>query len=277
MPTTTFTDWRQVVDAVSGARNSALALTNFFADEERMREWCADGSFSRISLGGALFFLHDRIDFANVFYFAPDIETLGAAFEMLASSESPHRLVVDVLGPDARRLPVAARIEQAGFGQISELVRMSRMTPAEAAHAADGVAPATPEDLPFVSDALRTHFDPEIDQLPSDAELARWMARGGIRVCRSDGGSLSGFVIYDLLPASLYLKYWFVEPAMRGRGVGSRLMNAMFAFAAHTRRQYFWVKSDNANAIEKYLHYGFAFEQIKDTVLACGKSRKEQK
>ena len=77
-----------------------------------------------------------------------------------------------------------------------------------------------------------------------------------------------GFVIFDLLPATLYLRYWFAHPVARGKGVGGRLLKAMFAAGSDTKRQYFWVKTDNENAIKRYQHYGFAFEPMKDVVMA---------
>ena len=83
-------------------------------------------------------------------------------------------------------------------------------------------------------------------------------------------GKVEGFVIYDLSPAQLYLRYWFVHPEARGRGIGGKLLRTMFAAGAQTKRQYFWVKTDNENAIIRYKHYGFAFEPLKNTVLACG-------
>ena len=45
-------------------------------------------------------------------------------------------------------------------------------------------------------------------------------------------------------------------------------MRSMFAAGSNTKRQYFWVKADNENAIKRYQHYGFAFEPLKDVVLA---------
>ena len=49
-------------------------------------------------------------------------------------------------------------------------------------------------------------------------------------------------------------------------------MRLMFAMGANTKRQYFWVKTDNENAIKRYRHYGFEFEELKDTVLAYGRA-----
>ncbi|MBQ4198365.1 MAG: GNAT family N-acetyltransferase [Kiritimatiellae bacterium] len=276
MPKTTFTDWPQVVKFVSQARNSGHLLTNFYADEGRMKEWCADGSFSAVSAGNAEFLVHDRQGFMNLFYFANDVETLGCALNRFVIEIGTRRTIADVIGPDPLRLPVVGKFTQTGFSQISELVRMSRKTPDAKPCVFAGVSSAQTCDLPYIHKALHTHFEPEVDQLPSKVELAQWIAHKAIWICRNDGGAPAGFIIYELLPASLYLRYWFVEPAMRGKGVGSRLMNAMFAAAAHTRRQYFWVKSDNATAIDRYVHYGFAFERIKDTILAYGNPEKEQ-
>ena len=98
-----------------------------------------------------------------------------------------------------------------------------------------------------------------------------WIATRAILVARDGTGhDITGFVIFDLSPAALYLRYWFVSPGARGGGVGGKLMRSMFAAGLSTKRQYFWVKTDNENAIKRYRHYGFEFEELKDTVLAYG-------
>ena len=277
MTETIFTDWRQVLDSVSDARNRGFAFANFYADEERMREWCEDGSFAKRETRDAMLFVHRRSTFSNVFYFARDLEAMGKALEEATASAGRDRCaVIDAIGPDAVRLPVVLRCQKAGFAKVSELVRMSRKTPGGAFANSSGVESATVQDTPRLQDLLERHFEPKVDQLPSAAELERWISRGGVKVSRNAEGLADGFIIYDCRPASLYLRYWFVDPSSRGKGVGSRLANAMFADAAHTKRQYFWVKTGNQDAIDKYLHYGFAFESMKDTVLASAGPGKEQ-
>ena len=43
----------------------------------------------------------------------------------------------------------------------------------------------------------------------------------------------------------------------------------MFAAGRDTKRQYFWVKTDNDNAVKRYQHYGFQFEPMKDVVMGA--------
>ena len=110
---------------------------------------------------------------------------------------------------------------------------------------------------------------PEKEQIPSVEEIEKWIDKQAIYVVRGNADEpILGFVIFDLSPATLYLRYWFVHPSARGKGVGGRLLKAMFAAGRDTKRQYFWVKADNDNAIKRYQHYGFNFEPMKDVVMA---------
>ena len=117
---------------------------------------------------------------------------------------------------------------------------------------------------------LDEYFNAEQEQLPTEDELKRWVEHGELKIVRNESGDVDGFVIYDHSPAQLYLRYWFVHPRTRGKGVGGKLMRTMFAAAVQTKRQYFWVKTDNENAIIRYQHYGFELEPMKNSVWARG-------
>lgn len=255
------------------ARNGGLTRTNFFPDEQRMSPWCHDGTFYGARTECTQFFLHDCGAFANLFFLTRQPRDLAADLARLVDRLTHRRVIADVVGPDEIRVALVDSFLQAGFQQVAELRRMGRCTPTESLPLESDASSATEGDIPVIQHFFAHHFNAEVEQLPTEAELAHWISRDELLVRRERTGQLAGFVIFDLTPASLYLRYWFVAPEARGTGVGGALMRTMFVRAAKTKRQYLWVLSDNQAAIIRYQHYGFSFEAMKDCVMATGERR----
>ena len=265
---TVLKDYAAVNDLIAVSRDSGRRLTNFFPEELKVAHWCATDSFSEKIVGSTQFLIRRDKRFANLYFLASDVARLEADLKSFLAESKVPRLVVDLVGPDIMRVPLQGAFTRAGFKKLAELQRMGRKTPAEALQSSGDIRIAAKSDIPSIQSIFCNHFKAEIEQLPIDAELERWIDRNEILVSRDEANSVSGFVIFDLSVASLYLRYWFVDPICRGKGVGSSLMNAMFHKAQSTKRQYFWVLTDNENAIKRYLHYGFNFEPMKDVVMA---------
>lgn len=256
------------MELLSENRDSGRRVSNFFPDEVRVTSWCRREKLLAALVGSTQFLIRRDKGFANLYFLASDVARLEADLNVFLSENKEPRLIVDLVGPDVMRGPMQEAFARAGFKKLAELQRMGRKTPAEAPQMSGDIQIAAKSDIPSIQAIFRNHFKAEIEQLPITEELARWVGRGEILVTRDEANSVSGFVIYDLSTASLYLRYWFVDPICRGKGVGSSLMNAMFHRAQNTKRQYFWVLTDNENAIKRYLHYGFNFEPMKDVVMA---------
>lgn len=261
-------DFAVVNELMVASRDAGRRLTNFFPEELKVTHWCATTSLLGELVGSTQFLLRKDNGFANLYFLASDVAQLEADLNIFLTENKEPRLVVDLVGPDIMRVPLQDAFARAGFAKLAELQRMGRKTPTESIPFPTSVESATIADIPSIERIFRVFFKAEIEQLPITEELERWIERGEILVSRDEANSVSGFVIYDLSTASLYLRYWFVDPSCRGKGVGSSLMNTMFNKAQSTKRQYFWVLTDNENAIKRYLHYGFNFEPMKDVVMA---------
>lgn len=262
--------WEDVMRKVAQARNVDRILTNFFPDEQRMSPWCANGTLSCGEAGKTTFLVHDQGSFSNLYFLTEKAECLREDVGELLKTRGDERVVVDVLGPDRVRIPQEEALKVNGFSVQAVLQRMGRKTPVENVAADAAVVCAVAVDVDNVKALLDEYFNAEQEQLPTANELKRWAERGELKIVRNVTGGVDGFVIYDLSSAQLYLRYWFVHPESRGKGVGGKLMRMMFAAAAQTKRQYFWVKTDNENAIIRYQHYGFGMEPIKNSVWARG-------
>ena len=254
------------------ARDKRRMVSNFFPDEKRMTRWCENGTFSCEERNETMFFVRRQETFSSLYFLSGSVDALAKDSVGFLEDYS-GRLVVDVLGRDAVREPLETAFKSAGFNALTTLQRMSRRTPAEMYEHEGGICVANVDDAAGIHNLLTTNFIAEEEQLPSLEEVNDWIVARSIFVARDETEhDIKGFVVFDLAPAALYLRYWFVSPDVRGNGIGGKLMRSMFAAGANTKRQYFWVKTDNENAIKRYRHYGFEFEELKDTVLAYGQT-----
>lgn len=265
-----FNTWDEVVGCVAESRDKRRMVSNFFPDEKRMTRWCEKGAFSYEKRGETTFLVRRQETFSSLYFLSTSVDALAKDLAGFMEGYS-GRLVVDVLGRDAVREPLETTFKSAGFNALTTLQRMSRRTPTERYEHEREIDVANADDATSIHNLLTTNFIAEEEQLPSLEEVQDWIAVQAILVVRGDRTQgISGFIIFDRSPAALYLRYWFVSPDTRGKGIGGKLMRSMFAAGMNTKRQYFWVKTDNENAIKCYRHYGFEFEGLKDTVLAYG-------
>ena len=261
--------WATVQERVAQARNEGLVVTNFFPDEARMSAWCRDGAFYEARCGDTQFFVRRQPTFSNVYFMSRSVDALGKDWKSFASENGNGRWIVDLIGPDRVRQPLEDVTVSVGFSRLTTLQRMGRKTPDDVEMPSPDVERATLDDAGKIKELLDAYFIAEEEQIPSVEEIRKWIEARSLYVMRGDAANpIDGFVIFDLSPAMLYLRYWFVYPSARGKGVGGRLLKAMFAAGHNTKRQYFWVKTDNDNAIKRYQHYGFQFEPMKDVVMA---------
>ena len=263
-------DWRDVIALVASCRNDGLVATNFFPDEMRMSAWCRGGAFFEEHCGDTQFFVRKQTGFCNLYFMSKSPDAIVVDLRRFLSVNDKGRWVTDLIGPDAARQQLEKAFASHGFSPLTTLQRMGRRTPMEDFSQQPDVECANSEDAANIKSLLDKYFVAEEEQLPDIDEIQGWIDTGTLYLVRGDqSNSILGFTIFDLTPAALYLRYWFVHPDSRGNGIGGRLMKAMFATGHGTKRQYFWVKTDNENAIKCYQHYGFQFEPMKDVVMAC--------
>ena len=87
-----------------------------------------------------------------------------------------------------------------------------------------------------------------------------------IMVIRS-GATIAGLLFFEATGQSSLLRHWVVDPARRDQRVGARLIRRYFAECTDVRRFLLWVISDNDNAIDRYVHYGYQRDGLINQVL----------
>lgn len=243
-------------------------LTNFYLDDFKHQVWINSGDFKYEQIGETLFLVRTSDDFCNLFYCSTTIEELASAFEQLEQKYPELVKMVDVVGSDAQCEPIKQLLEGSGYHLYRQLVRMSKMTTTENAEVVNpNVSYATVEDATAVRALLFQYFDARCEQIPYQEELEEYSKNKRILVYMEEGQIL-GFVIFESNRSTHYLRYWFVHPEHRDKKIGSILLNTFFYEGRNTRRQLFWVITDNENAIKRYRHYGFAEEDLFDIVMS---------
>lgn len=154
------------------------------------------------------------------------------------------------------------------FNEYNKLIRMSRMTPQDDTFVLnDKVEIGSIEDANQVRELLLMNFDIKCEQIPYQEEIDQYAKDKRILVYK-ENSEVYGFVIFESNRSTHYLRYWFVHPEHRDKKIGSMLLNRFFYEGNNTRRQLFWVITNNENAIKRYRHYGFQEEDLYDIVLS---------
>lgn len=240
-------------------------LTNFFLDKSKHSYWISKGELYSMAYDKCIFLIR-RSPLANyLFYFSTDVDSLRDGLGEISRLECP--LVLDLVGTEQMTAPIKELFLKNKFTLYESLYRMSRTgLPLNQEKTCTDVLRACREDAEEVCQLLTDHFDPLSEQLPTLEEIRHFIEGNGILVYKNDD-RVVGFIIYELLGITLYLRYWFVSPEFRELKIGSRLFEAFMYEGRNTKRQLFWVIASNENAIKRYEHYGFRAEELYDYVL----------
>lgn len=262
--------FEEVRDSISGIRNQRKGfLTNFFPEEQKVQSWITRQALSVVQDEYTSIFVKQDEGFANIFFCAT---TTTALCTSLSRLDVGQPCVLEVLS-DKRTAPtLLPSLSETGFCKYKCLVRMSKVNDGNHIEHEDRTENVLPTDVPTVHRLLQEHFDKYAEQLPTTEELENLVASNHIIIERR-GENVAGFVIYDLSPSTLHLRYWLVCPRYRGQGVGSHLFKEFCHRGESSRRHILWVMEDNDNARKRYEHYGYQTEEVKDYILMRNRNK----
>lgn len=258
----------EVFAAIQQAKGGATDFTtNFFPVEKRLEEWIARGELALAQQCGATFFFRKDRDFQHLYYCAPNAPALQQGAGELAALRT-QKVVVDIVGKEAG-LSGAIRLWEAnGLRCYTKLFRMARMTASLAGvPAVNGqIGFAATAEVAVILQLLEQEFDCYGEQIPLAYELESAIAQRQILVARR-AGELAGLLFFETQGVSSTLRFWTVAEKFRTYGFGSALMRQYFFTQTGVKRFGLWVAADNANAVQKYEHYGYKADGLVDYVL----------
>ena len=239
-------------------------VTNFYWDENKHPYWINDNEFSYIEDSECILLIHKNNTFLTLFYIATSYDSVVSS---LQNKTFDNCVVADVV---CKGDGIAEResLKSIGFEDYKMLFRMSHigLMASPEWHFDESVKFGQSDDVPILYDVFHRDFDPLCEQLPSIKEIQNFAERQQILVIK-EGDQLYGFIIFEITGVTWYLRYWYTSPLFRNKGVGAKLLKSALVLGKDTKRQLFWVISDNDNAIKRYEHYGFKREDMNDYVI----------
>jgi GNAT superfamily N-acetyltransferase len=259
-----------IYEQMNQARQAGPLVTNFYPVPDKLQRSIERGELFSMMAGNVLFVLRRDRDFLHLSFVASAAAALGPALRELVERVA-ETVAVDLLGSRERVAELAELFAQVGFRSHCTLHRMTKATKP----AALPVPPAVPDpevvfasrdDAAALSGILELALDRHAEQIPDGDELARAASDHKILVVRSRA-VIAGLLFFEATGQSSLLRHWLVDPAHREQRIGARLMRRYFADCKDIRRFLLWVISDNHNAIDRYLHYGYQHDGLIDQVL----------
>lgn len=242
-------------------------ITNFYPEFDKLNVWIENGQFHKKLLGNTVFFFKEKTEFCHLFYCSSSTKALNDSLSQLKSIIGKTLLVADIIGKEGDIQSIVKIFKENGFYLYTTLNRMSRSTTKdEYKNSSPNLVKAEISHTEAIFNLLNRYFDPFAEQLPSQDEINNWIKLNHL-ILIEEKDEILGFVIFDLIGVTSYLRYWFVHPQQRNKKIGSTLLQEYFKSSAETKRQLFWVIQTNENAISRYLHYGFHPENLYDYIM----------
>lgn len=244
-------------------------VTNYFLNPAISSIWIKHKLLTQISINKTDFYLRNDDDFMHLYFCSASEDALKSDLCEFMAENIDRILTVDILGKDTGSKSTVDLFLENGFYNYTSLVRMTRKQSqsTKSPFILDtGVKKAEDSDLIQINTLLHEYFDRYADQFPSVDELRDWINKQSILACKNEK-VIQGFIIFEEIGLTSYLRYWFVHPDFRELKIGSKLINAFFCRTQNATRHLFWVNSTNENAIKRYLHYGFLSEDLIDIIL----------
>ena len=243
-------------------------FTNFFWNDDTHNQWIEHHELSYAKLSERTVLIFRKNDgFKNLYYITANLDDLGQQLKIW-SETNKECYVCDIVGREKDIEPLQHIFSSIGFSICRMLKRMVRvkdisdLSPVENNY----ISYASYDDISAIHEILETFFDKYSEQLPTEYELQKQIDKHGV-ILYKEASKIGGIVIFDDLKATMQLKYWLVLPEFRDKHIGTLLYNAMMYDCRNAKRQMHWVVSDNDNAIKRYLHYGYKFDSLIDTIL----------
>ena len=261
-------DFNEINQAVVRIKHYKKKLiTNFFPNREKVKIWISNNLFFSIEIKEVVYFLKKNLDFYTLFFIASSNDELDRSLNELLLNFEEEVLMLDIVQREDRS-EILNIFYSKSFDMYTSLVRMNRLN-----HQVDYLAISTDEireaslhHLIPLNKMLYSFFDKKAEQLPDEKELVKWIKNKNVLIYEEDN-QIGGFLIYEIIGNTLYLRYWFVHPDYREKKIGSRLFNEFETKGKETNRHLLWVIKTNENAIKRYNHYGFEEEKMYNYVL----------
>lgn len=248
--------------------NASGFFSNFYSNPQKIQQWIVNDELYYYEKNDAAFFLRSDQNVWHLYFFSANHDALVR--ELNANSFVKNQFVVTDLvykGEDTKITPLLAL---SGFSPYRHLFRMcyvpeksesiNTLADEHDIHLADKL------DTDQILSLLKSSFDILAEQLPPPHEIESAIEAKQIWVARVPSG-LGGLLFFETQGVTSLLRYWLIAPALRGKGIGKKLMQVYFSLHPNVQRFLLWVMSDNEDVISRYKHYGYIPDGLINQVL----------
>lgn len=262
---TDFSEIKQAVIKIKNYKNKLI--TNFFPNVAKVEIWISKNRFYTIEVGEVVYFLKKNYNYYSLYFIASSNEELNQSLAELMVEFGKELLIIDIVQKEESSELLNIFYNQS-FNLYTSLMRMNRLNHKVnlSTGSSNGIIEASIQHLNPLNKIFKYFFDEKAEQLPDENELANWIKNKNVLIYQEDN-QIGGFLIYEIIGSTLYLRYWFVHPDFREKKIGSKLFDVFQSKGKDTNRHLFWVIKTNVNAIKRYKHYGFVEEKMYNFVL----------
>ncbi|MCL1794943.1 MAG: GNAT family N-acetyltransferase [Oscillospiraceae bacterium] len=249
---------KEEIDKFREAALKYRASSNFFGGPEKLYGYGLRGDLHIADSGAGIFMLAEAGGFFRLYYAIFDMDAIAPKLceNLPIVAESAYRGAVP---------PSAAFLARHGFGHALTRSRISLSV--------RGNAKCTPSqedtaDIGAVLELFEASFDRYTGCLPALPELGEASVEGRI-ITKMQNGALCGALLYEKSGNVGTLCNIAVAQNMRGRGIGSSILNSWIARSASDGQSLLrlWVADENAPALALYQKHGFKPDGLKSEVM----------
>ncbi len=222
--------------------------SNCYFQPDSMEEWLKADRITCYSSEQALLMLVNESDYLKLFFYADDFEWVHEIEKI--KETSPDTMVIEVVtrgepGDYDFNTMIACRAVV-----TYERLRSSGIPSESASQAYFYCTEKNHKELRNLMD--RT-FMPIGDRIPTDAELEQFLVSKSVIGIREDD-QLAGFLIFEDMRKTSYVRMICVNEAFRGKGFGNELMKSYFSIHKDFKSFTLWCKADNRPALNLYMN-----------------------
>jgi ribosomal protein S18 acetylase RimI-like enzyme len=269
----------QVLGFIEKVKHGAVNYnSNFYLDIQKVELWISLQILEIEEFGDTIFFIRRNKEFFNLYFVTGNPDSLKSNLNILQIKYSNSIFVIDLVGIENNINEFNDLFLQNGYYLYTSLMRMSKTSNDLSIRIIEGekITYAQRADAATIFSYFTEYFDPYCEQIPLVEEISKWINNGQLIIYSEDKKNIQGFLIYEKIGQTAYLRYWFVHPGHRDKKIGSALIHFFFKECSSVKRQIFWVIRSNTNAIKRYEHYGFKAESLIDVVFINRNTRYER-
>ena len=258
-------NWSEVIERVSRFRNKQLYVTNFYPNENEVRNWIKEQSFFVVDIDDdSSCFLHRNENMNFIHLYLKSMEIMPVALQAIRNKYPDKFFVFDwICKSDEERILLNKLINDCKFELHTSLRRMSLVLKENKYKDEDTVNYAQENDIEELHSFFHSTFDPVSERIPTKEKFQQYISLNSVLLIRNQG-EIAGVAIIDIQKKTMYLKHIVTNKKFRGQGIASKLLNKAFYLSKECFRYILWVIEDNHSAIKLYKKFGYEFEALTD-------------